>query len=163
MCDQRYQSHCTFPPSSSHQSHGTDRKSREKYWTYFCLHVQRTEIPVQETLPPADALFLLFYFSGRKFSLLLPCYPWYATWTWGKMLLPMCPSQTLILPLPPQSDAPAKSAECLFTAPLTGVKHESNISWILPAGWPTTSKSLLFTADLIWERWGPVWNVSLVP
>lgn len=58
-------------------------------------------------------------------------------------------------PSPPSpSDAPAKSAECLLTASLPGVKHESNISQILPAGWPTTSKSLLLTADLIWERWG---------
>lgn len=96
----------------------------------------------------------IFHWNNPWKLLIQGNYPWCAIWTWGKMLLPVFPSQCLIFPLPPQSDAPAKSAECVFTALLTGVKYEANVSQILPAGWPTTSKSLLFTADLIRERWG---------
>lgn len=82
---------------------------------------------------PCHQLILHFYgvfFSRRKFSLLLPLLSMMSHLKLGKN----APFQSF-LPLPSQSDAaPAKSVGYVFTASLIGVKYESNLSQILPAG-----------------------------
>lgn len=142
----------TLEPSSSQ---GTDTKSRKKYWTSILGFTSREQKPLCRK--PCHQLLLYFYFF---------IWEWKGIFTAVSLLSMMChlnlgKNAPTYVPLPISHPSPPSPKWCTcqisrmcVTALLTGVKYESNRGQILPAGWPVTSKSLLFTADLIWERWG---------